>query len=155
LGRRKIPLRLRMHLHWSARNSGCGRSPIASEKLQHVVPKAYQIPLRTYLAQPTQQKLPKPSHLFDLTKDRLTDLFALCVNRSAFDRSKFSAHAFLEARILRNPSPRHRQWLISVFDTPSGYISINLLLRQIGDIVFAEVARWRRRNSAMVSWSGC
>jgi len=53
------------------------RSPIASEKLQYVVPEAYQIPLRTYLAQPTQQKLLKPSHLFDLTEIRFTECIIL------------------------------------------------------------------------------
>ena len=89
-------------------NSGRCRSPGASEKLQHIVPKAYQIPLRTHLTQAAQEELPKTSHLLDLTEDRFTDLLALRINRPAFDRSKFSAHPFLQACILRNSSPRHR-----------------------------------------------
>jgi hypothetical protein len=124
----------------AAQNSGCCRSPIASEKLQHIVPKTYQIPLRVHLTQTPQQELPEPSHLLDLTENRFTDPLALRINRPAFERSKLSAHTFLKARIFRNSSPRRRQRLVSVLDPSSGHISINLLLRQIAYVFLAEVA---------------
>jgi predicted translin family RNA/ssDNA-binding protein len=64
---------MRLPVDRAAQSSGRCRSPIASEKLHHVVPKAYQIPLRTHLTQTAQQELSEAAALLDLAKDRFTD----------------------------------------------------------------------------------
>ena len=74
-----------------------------------------QIPLPTDPINPSQQKLPKPSHVFNLTKDRFTDLLALRVNRPSFDRSKFSRHTFLDTCLFRDSTPRRPRSLSENF----------------------------------------
>ena len=68
-----MPLPLRRHA--SPQNSDCYRFPVASIKFQHIVPKAVQISLRTLFSHAAQQELPKPSHVFGLSKDQLAGMW--------------------------------------------------------------------------------
>lgn len=104
---------------------------------------ANQTPFPAHLLQPAQQKLSEPAPLFDLAEDRLDHPLAFGVGLPSVRGSQLTGHPLFGRQILGYGAVRITQRFLMMFQSFRRDIGINLLALQMGNILFAVIARIR------------